>query len=92
MDGYSDKGKFTPKKGCPTPGTCRLAGECQGGCTKKKKTMSEVEASKPYSTYSGRSGAYDFGGGGLGRASLRKPGWGKSTVRSGASSSRTYGR
>ena len=28
---YSDKGTFKPCKGCPTPGTCRLAGECQKG-------------------------------------------------------------
>lgn len=35
MDGYSDKGKFTPKPNCPTPTTCRLAGECQGGCIRK---------------------------------------------------------
>lgn len=31
MDGYSDKGKFTPCNGCPTPVTCKLAGECKKG-------------------------------------------------------------
>ena len=31
MDGYSDKGKFTPCNKCTTPGTCRLAGECKKG-------------------------------------------------------------
>ena len=28
---YRDKGTFKPCKGCPTPGTCRLAGECKKG-------------------------------------------------------------
>lgn len=85
MDGYSDKGKFTPCNKCTTPGTCRLAGECQ-------KTIGKIEASKPFTKHSGRNGAYDFGGGGVGRASVKKPGWGKSTVRSGAKSSKTYGK
>ena len=28
---YSDKGTFKPCKGCPTPGTCKLNGECMKG-------------------------------------------------------------
>jgi hypothetical protein len=55
-----------------------------------KKTIGQIEASKPYKVYSGRSGAYDFGGGGVGRAELKKPSWSTSTVRSGAKSSSTY--
>lgn len=57
---------------------------------KTKMTMGQIEASKPFKVQSGRSGAYDFGGGGVGRAQLKKPSWGTSTVRSGANSSATY--
>ena len=57
---------------------------------KTKKTIGQIESSKPSMVYSGRSGAYDFGGGGVGRAQLRKPSWGKTTVRSGTKSSSTY--
>lgn len=46
MDGYTDKGKFTPKPNCPTPTTCRLAGECQGGCIKKYRDRSTPEERK----------------------------------------------
>lgn len=47
MDGYSDKGKFTPKPNCPTPTTCRLAGECQGGCIRKGRARDFIDRSTP---------------------------------------------
>ncbi|MDC0135758.1 hypothetical protein OAI26_03655 [Sulfitobacter sp.] len=56
----------------------------------RKKTIGQIEASKPFKVYSGRNGAYDFGGGGVGRAELKKPSWSTSTVRSGSKSSTTY--